>query len=61
MCCDHLMGWEVQPGEWCLVDGKPIVREGIASFLASITAPKASKPVISIAHLLHYIALCVGR
>jgi hypothetical protein len=38
-------------------DGKPIVREGIASTPLSITALKAPKPTIAIAHLPHQIIL----
>jgi hypothetical protein len=38
-------------------DGKPIVREGIASTPLSITALKAPKPTIAITHLPHQIIL----
>jgi hypothetical protein len=38
-------------------DGKPIVREGIASTPSSITALKAPKPTIAIAHLPQQIIL----
>ena len=42
-----------------LFDGKPIVREGIASTPSSITALKAPKHDIPIAHLPHQIVLQV--